>query len=203
MCLTSWSAPFSAERLPVDRRANFQMRQAAKIHPQIEEPGMVRRSVAWSWDAHPSARGGSAFPFPRQRSLLRDAALPEERIYFAGEQCSLHHAWIQGALETAMVAVRDMLARDVYRIANTLNRPAAPNAQDKERRTRRDADQSRYNPTYLKRRKHARPFGAVQRLVGRLARAKRSLAYGVASTGAYVNGAQPPECRRAPVRRDR
>lgn len=67
---------------------------------------MVRRSVAWSGDAHPWARGGSAFPFPRQRSLLRDAALPEERIYFAGEQCSLHHAWIQGALETAMVAVQ-------------------------------------------------------------------------------------------------
>lgn len=95
--------------IPVGSRADFQLNQVAKIHPQLNDPGMVRESVAWSWDEHPWTRGGFALPAPGQRSLLRDAAAPEGRVYFAGEHCSLNHGWIQGALESAVVAVRDML----------------------------------------------------------------------------------------------
>jgi monoamine oxidase len=101
------------DRLPAAARAEFQMSQVAKIHPQLNEAGMVRGSVAWSWDEHPWARGGFAFPAPGQRSLLRDAAAPEGRIHFAGEHCSLNHGWIQGALESALLAVRNMLGRDL------------------------------------------------------------------------------------------
>lgn len=31
---------------------------------------------------------------------------PEGRILFAGEHCSLYHAWIQGALESGLNAAR-------------------------------------------------------------------------------------------------
>lgn len=107
------NAARTIDRLPAARYADFQISQTAKIHPQLAQPGMVRHSVAWSWDDHPWARGGFAFPATGQRSLVRDAAAPEGRIYFAGEHCSLHHGWIQGALETALVAVREILTRDV------------------------------------------------------------------------------------------
>jgi len=33
----------------------------------------------------------------------------EGRIYFAGEHASLSHAWMQGALESGLRAVREML----------------------------------------------------------------------------------------------
>jgi monoamine oxidase len=36
--------------------------------------------------------------------------MPEGRIFFAGEHISLTHTWMQGALESALQAVRDMLA---------------------------------------------------------------------------------------------
>ena len=31
---------------------------------------------------------------------------PEGRIHFAGEHCSLYHAWIQGALESGIRAAQ-------------------------------------------------------------------------------------------------
>ena len=33
---------------------------------------------------------------------------PEWRIYFAGEHCSLYHAWIQGALESGIKAAQEI-----------------------------------------------------------------------------------------------
>ena len=35
-----------------------------------------------------------------------DIVRPEGRIHFAGEHCSLHHAWIQGALESGIRAAQ-------------------------------------------------------------------------------------------------
>jgi monoamine oxidase len=35
---------------------------------------------------------------------------PEGRIYFAGEHASLAHTWMQGALESGLRAVQQMLA---------------------------------------------------------------------------------------------
>src|SRR6266436_5005386 len=43
-------------------------------------------------------------------ALYRHVVAPEGRIYFAGEHASLTHTWMQGALESALVAVREMLA---------------------------------------------------------------------------------------------
>ena len=48
---------------------------------------------------------------PGQHTALhRHVVAPEGRIYFAGEHASLTHTWMQGALESALVAVREMLA---------------------------------------------------------------------------------------------
>ena len=43
-------------------------------------------------------------------TTILSTALIANRIFFAGEHASLTHTWMQGALESALVAVREMLA---------------------------------------------------------------------------------------------
>ena len=77
----------------------------SRIHPRIREVYEVGASHAWYDD--PWARGAFALFAPGQQSLLQDAIVrPEGRIYFAGEHCSLHHAWIQGALDSGIEAAQ-------------------------------------------------------------------------------------------------
>jgi monoamine oxidase len=48
---------------------------------------------------------------PGQHTALhRHLVTPEGRLFFAGEDISLTHTWMQGALESALQAMRDMLA---------------------------------------------------------------------------------------------
>ena len=42
------------------------------------------------------------FQAGQQTALQADIVAPEGRIHFAGEHCSLYHAWIQGALESGL-----------------------------------------------------------------------------------------------------
>ena len=42
----------------------------------------------------------------QQTELQADIVAAEGRILFAGEHCSLYHAWIQGALESGIRAAR-------------------------------------------------------------------------------------------------
>ena len=47
----------------------------------------------------------------QQTNLQADIVRPEGRVYFAGEHCSLYHAWIQGALESGIRAAREINER--------------------------------------------------------------------------------------------
>ena len=86
----------------------------SKVHPQLAEPGMVTRTIGWSWDRHPWSGGAFAWFNPGQYSALHRHLLePEGRIHFAGEHASLAHTWMQGALESALRAVKEVLAADV------------------------------------------------------------------------------------------
>lgn len=50
---------------------------------------------------------------PGQQSELQAAILASEgRILFAGEHCSLYHAWMQGALESGIRAARAIHAAE-------------------------------------------------------------------------------------------
>ena len=61
-------------------------------------------------DNHPLSGGAFATFMPGQHSALqRYLVAPEGRIYFAGEHASLTHTWMQGALESGLRAVREML----------------------------------------------------------------------------------------------
>lgn len=78
-----------------------------QIHPRIRQEFEVGASHAWYGDRW--ARGAFALFAPEQQTSLQSAILqPEGRVYFAGEHCSLYHAWIQGALESGIRAAREI-----------------------------------------------------------------------------------------------
>ena len=84
-----------------------------KFHPQLAEPDMVTRTVGWSWDRHPWSGGAFAWFNPGQHTALHRHILePEGRIHFAGEHASLSHTWMQGALESSLRVVKEVLVRD-------------------------------------------------------------------------------------------
>lgn len=79
----------------------------ARIHPGIREVYEVGASHAWYSDRW--ARGAFAMFAPEQQTELQAAIVqPEGRVLFAGEHCSLYHAWIQGALESGIRAARQI-----------------------------------------------------------------------------------------------
>jgi len=79
----------------------------ARIHPRIREEYEVGTSHAWYGDRW--ARGAFALFAPDQQTELQAAIVaPEGRIHFAGEHCSLYHAWIQGALESGIRAANEI-----------------------------------------------------------------------------------------------
>jgi monoamine oxidase len=79
----------------------------SRIHPGIREVFEVGASHAWYNDRW--ANGAFALFAPEQQTQLHgDIVRPEGRILFAGEHCSLYHAWIQGALESGIRAARQI-----------------------------------------------------------------------------------------------
>ena len=79
----------------------------SRIHPQIRDEFEVGTSHAWYGDRW--ARGAFALFAPDQQSQLQAAIVrPEGRVFFAGEHCSLYHAWIQGALESGIRAANEI-----------------------------------------------------------------------------------------------
>ena len=83
----------------------------AVIHPQVREEFEVGASKMWHDD--PYAGGAFALFEPSQQSLLYQHIIaPEGRIHIAGEHASLHHAWIQGAIESGLRAASEINARN-------------------------------------------------------------------------------------------
>ncbi|KXK05257.1 MAG: Flavin containing amine oxidoreductase [Acidobacteria bacterium OLB17] len=69
----------------------------------------------FSWDQQESPGGGAFAYFApgdhlRYMEAMREPFPREDPlVFFAGEHLSVAHAWIQGAIDTALRAVRDIL----------------------------------------------------------------------------------------------
>ncbi len=88
-----------------ETRLEEALEDVSKIHPRIREVYEVGASHAWYNDRF--ANGAFALFQPEQQTQLQaDIVRPEGRVYFAGEHCSLYHAWIQGALESGIRAAQ-------------------------------------------------------------------------------------------------
>ena len=111
--LASYSWGQTARRLatlPHAQRSALALTHLARVHPQLSRAGEVRRTASWSWDNHRWSGGAFAWFTPGQWTALhRHVIAPEGRVHFAGEHASLGHTWMQGALESALNAVRAML----------------------------------------------------------------------------------------------
>jgi len=104
--LASYTWSEDAQRwgsLKPDDRITQALDDVAEIHPQIIHEFEV--GTSWMWHDDEFAGGAFALFDPGQQSLLHtEIVKPEGRIHFAGEHTSLHHAWIQGALESGLRA---------------------------------------------------------------------------------------------------
>jgi monoamine oxidase len=97
--------------LSTEERHELTLRELSKVHPQFQQPGMVEKMVSWSWDNNPLSAGAFCWWAPGQHeALYRDVIAPEGRIYFAGEHASLTHTWIQGAIESALRVVQEIVS---------------------------------------------------------------------------------------------
>ncbi|MFO1412699.1 MAG: flavin monoamine oxidase family protein [Burkholderiales bacterium] len=110
--LASYTWSEDAQRwgsLSPDERIVQALENVAVIHPQIREEFEVGTSKMWHDD--PYAGGAFALFEPQQQTLLYEHIVaPEGRIHFAGEHASLHHAWIQGAIESGLRAALEINA---------------------------------------------------------------------------------------------
>ncbi|MFO1323648.1 MAG: flavin monoamine oxidase family protein [Burkholderiales bacterium] len=110
--LASYTWAEDAQRwgsLTPDERIVQALENVAVIHPQIREEFEVGTSKMWHDD--PYAGGAFALFEPSQQKLLYEHIIaPEGRIHFAGEHASLHHAWIQGAIESGLRAACEINA---------------------------------------------------------------------------------------------
>jgi monoamine oxidase len=97
-------------QLPVEERVETVTRQIARIHPEILEPGMIDDVASMFWDSFPWANGSFAELLPGQQQALHHASTtPEGNVFFAGEHTSLDTGWIQGAVSSALRAVREIV----------------------------------------------------------------------------------------------
>ena len=92
-----------------ESRIEQALEDVEQIHPGSAQHFECGASHAWDHD--PYAAGAFAlFEAEQQSQLHRDIVAPEGRIHFAGEHCSLYHAWIQGSLESGIRAAREICA---------------------------------------------------------------------------------------------
>jgi monoamine oxidase len=95
-----------------ETRLEEAIEDVSKLHPRIRDVYEVGASHAWYDDKW--ANGAFAlFSVGQQTELQADIVRPEGRIHFAGEHCSLYHAWIQGALESGLAAAAAINAQPV------------------------------------------------------------------------------------------
>ena len=95
--------------LATRERTQLIIDQLSTFHPELAQEGMVQQTATWSWDNHPWSSGAYSFFHPGQHTALyADIIRPEGRIFIAGEHASLNHAWMQGALESALRVVEEI-----------------------------------------------------------------------------------------------
>jgi monoamine oxidase len=90
-----------------ETRIEEALEDVERIHPGAAQEFECGASHAWYED--PYAAGAFALFEAEQQTQLQDAIVaPEGRVLFAGEHCSLYHAWIQGSLESGINAARQI-----------------------------------------------------------------------------------------------
>ncbi|GIF08506.1 flavin monoamine oxidase family protein [Actinoplanes siamensis] len=116
--LASYSIGEDAEllgRMSAAARYAAVLADLAPMHPQLLRPGMVLNAKSLAWGQHPWSHGACSVRWGMDAAAAEEqrvrAQRPEGRLYFAGEHCSSRPAWLEGALESALDAVSQMVMR--------------------------------------------------------------------------------------------
>jgi monoamine oxidase len=96
------------ERMSESERVAAARDQAQQIFPELGK--FFEGGVSHCWGLDPWQRGSFALHTPGQIGFIATLARPEGRIHFAGEHTSVWTGWMQGALESARRAVREITA---------------------------------------------------------------------------------------------
>ena len=93
--------------LPAEERVTQTLKYLTHIHPQITAEFETGISKVWGEDKF--AGGAFAmFEAGQQTRLYEHMITPEGPIHFAGEQASLKHMWIEGAVESGLRAAQEI-----------------------------------------------------------------------------------------------
>lgn len=96
--------------LAPDERLAQAIENVEVIHPAVRQEFELGASKVWHQDEF--AGGAYALFEPGQQThLYRHIIAPEGRLHFAGEHASLAHGWIQGAVESGLRCVAEILER--------------------------------------------------------------------------------------------
>ena len=96
-----------------DERYAYALRNLERIHGKRISVFFTGHGVTESWMRNRYAFGEAAVFTPGQLTQFQTAIpTPEGPVYFAGEHISLKHAWVEGAIETAIQAALDVHERD-------------------------------------------------------------------------------------------
>nr|Q8KHS0.1 RecName: Full=Flavin-dependent L-tryptophan oxidase RebO; AltName: Full=L-amino acid oxidase protein; Short=L-AAO; Flags: Precursor [Lentzea aerocolonigenes]AAN01208.1 putative L-tryptophan oxidase [Lentzea aerocolonigenes]BAC10674.1 putative L-amino acid oxidase protein [Lentzea aerocolonigenes]BAC15750.1 L-amino acid oxygenase RebO [Lentzea aerocolonigenes]CAC93714.1 putative L-tryptophan oxidase [Lentzea aerocolonigenes] len=102
--------------MPEAQRHEVVLDEVGRMHPELHEPGMVVEAVSRAWGEDRWSNGAGVTRWGKDVAACEEerdrAARPEGRLYFAGEHCSSTTAWIDGAVESALAAVRAIEAGD-------------------------------------------------------------------------------------------
>lgn len=92
-----------------DDRYAYALRGLQEVHGERIEVFFTGRGQTQSWMRDPYAFGEAAVLAPDQLTWFQPAiSRPEGPVHFAGEHTSLKHAWIEGALESAVRAALEI-----------------------------------------------------------------------------------------------
>ncbi|MDJ0697471.1 NAD(P)/FAD-dependent oxidoreductase [Mastigocoleus sp. MO_188.B34] len=94
-------------------RYDYVKQVVGKIHPEIQQEGMVVDEASIAWGNYKWSAGGCTIRWDGDESKhtinYLEAARSQNTLFFAGEHCSRFPAWIQGSLESALEAVYDIV----------------------------------------------------------------------------------------------
>lgn len=83
----------------------------AEIHPELRQTEMILGGESMFWDENPWAAGAFCFMRPGDfEYYYSDTRKREGRLYFAGEHCSLDQGWMQGAIQSGLEAVNEIVS---------------------------------------------------------------------------------------------
>ncbi|GGU51367.1 hypothetical protein GCM10010211_15040 [Streptomyces albospinus] len=109
-------------------RYGYALENLQSVHGRRIEVFFTGAGQTQSWLRDPYACGEAAVYTPHQMTSFHlDVVRPEGPVYFAGEHVSLKHAWIEGAVETAVraaIAANEAPAADAGTISATSRRGA-------------------------------------------------------------------------------